>query len=99
MILFTGMQVELSSTSPSVAQFSFEGAKAVDGIYDPLEEEAFLSRLSSIARTNVEVMPWIQVDLSTNRCVRSVVVFSRTLSSKPILVHLNHSISYLCMMC
>jgi len=71
-IFLAGNSVELSS-EPN--RLSFEGYKAIDGIYLP--SEYGLSELSSMTYTSLELSPWIQVDLLTNHFVYGVKIWNR----------------------
>ena len=54
--------------------YCFEGAKAVDEIYKPPSGE---NELLSIAITNKEQNPWIQIDLGQAYCISAVKIWNR----------------------
>ena len=59
--------------------YCFEGAKAVDGIYEPIGVDEF----SSIAHTSRESNPWIQIDLGQAYCISAVKIWNRYMSVDP----------------
>ena len=53
---------------------AYAGGFAVDGIYESQNE------VSSLAHTQVDINPWIQIDLSQSYCISAVKVWNRYLS-------------------
>ena len=53
----------------------YAGRFAVDGIYKPENDFA------SLAHTEADSNPWIQIDLSQSYCISAVKVWNRYLSS------------------
>ena len=78
MQLFSGAAVKMSSVRDCDGATCFEGAKAVDGIYQPLNK-----LLESVAYTNEEENPWIQIDLGDATCIAAVRIWNRHESGKP----------------
>jgi len=60
----------------SVSRSGFPASKAVDGIYLP--SEFGVDEIASLAHTNQELSPWIQVDLIVNHFVEGVKVWDRS---------------------
>jgi len=52
--------------------YTYEAAKAVDGIYEPTD-----GAYSSMAHSNEENRPWWRVDLGDVRCVWAVNILNR----------------------
>ena len=50
---------------------AYAGSFAVDGIYESQNE------VSSLAHTQVDINPWIQIDLSQSYCISAVKVWNR----------------------
>jgi len=60
----------------SVFGSEYSGLKAVDGIYLP--SDFGVHEIVSLAHTNLELSPWIQVDLITNHFVDGVKIWDRS---------------------
>ena len=65
-------------SSPWACKDSYcsDGSKAVDGIYAPID----MHEHTSIAHTNLENHPWIQIKLSQSFCVSAVKIWNRYMS-------------------
>ena len=61
--------------SDCVATFCFPGTKAVDGIYHPIDVHEF----TSIAVTQSESNPWLQIDLTRAYCISAVKIWNRNM--------------------
>jgi len=57
------------------------GSNAVDGIYIP--SHSGLNELTSVAHTERELSPWIQVDMGINHFVEGVKIWDRSEFSLP----------------
>ena len=66
----------MPSTYNCVYSYCFNGSKAVDGLYEPRGVHEY----TSIAQTNVESNPWIQIDLAQAFCISAVKIWNRYLS-------------------
>ena len=64
----------MSSVYKCERGYCFEGAKAVDGIYKPLRGQ---NEFLSVAHTNKEQNPWIQIDLGQAYCISAVKIWNR----------------------
>jgi len=69
--------VELSSSFSS----SYAGFKAIDGIYLP--SHSGFTEYQSLAHTEKELSPWIQVDLEDTYYVDGVKIWDRSENSDP----------------
>ena len=64
----------MSSMHNCSGGYCFNGSKIVDGIYAPATGE---HELQSLAHTNSENTPWIQIDLKTSFCISAVKIWNR----------------------
>ena len=70
LVIITGAVVTMSSTlNPT----DFNGSKVVDGIYAPID----MPEQTSLAHTNNDHHPWIQIKLYQNFCVSAVKIWNR----------------------
>jgi len=65
----------------SVRHSDYSGSKAVDGFYLPSDSGS--DPLTSLAYTNKELSPWIQVDLAINHYVDGVKIWNRHREDSP----------------
>ena len=70
--------MKMSSVHDCAGDICFEGAKAVDGIYEPTN-----NILESVAHSKAEPNPWIQIDLGYATCVSAVEIWNRHESGYP----------------
>ena len=68
-----GTIVKMSSLNLCSQSYCFQGSKVVDGIYAPIG----VHELTSIAITEQELSPWIQIDLQDNFCISAVKIWNR----------------------
>ena len=55
--------------------YCFNGFKVVDGIYAPIGVHEF----TSIAHTEYETNPWLQIDLRKSLCISAVKIWNRNM--------------------
>ena len=67
----------------------YAGRFAVDGIYKPENDVA------SLAHTEADSNPWIQIDLSQSYCISAVKVWNRYLSSSANRMSITFTVLYI----
>ena len=77
-----GADVTMSSIRECTDSYCFDGSKAVDGIYAPID----MNELTSMAHTAKENHPWIQVELYQQFCVSAVKIWNRNMHSEGIYI-------------
>lgn len=60
----------------------FSGQKAIDGIYEPKDENEYFD---SLAHTFAEISPWLQADLINQYCINAVKIWNRNERLQPHL--------------
>ena len=78
-LYIVGASVKISSQYPCESQdsnlYCHNGSKAVDGIYAPIGVHEY----TSIAHTEHETNPWIQIDLGKSLCISAVKIWNRNM--------------------
>ena len=67
----------MSSVLGNTQGYHFQGSKVVDGLYAPIG----VHELTSIAITENELSPWIQIDLQDNFCISAVKIWNRNMDT------------------
>ena len=79
MVFIAGAIVQKSSPYECVTRdsnvYCHNGSKAVDGIYAPIGVHEF----TSIAITEYEKNPWLQIDLGKSLCISAVKIWNRNM--------------------